>query len=319
MNSTTTSSAFEETCILINFHLFHFTVESLISTNVFVNHTAFCVVTAALSVLTICLNSITAMAYWKSTEIKKKIAVFLIMVLSLNDVGIGVFCGPLYVATFTRDIWLGKSSCVLTGLPVFVHMIIGGCALKTLIIMNFERYFAIVHPLFHRTKITKGRLLKCSIVLWLFTTALVVAFVFYPFDVLVKFLTVEMLLIMAALVYIYSRIYFTSKRSFQNFRRTNRINSSSQGQGTSQSERKQHLRNIKLVKSCFIVVVCYCICFLPFTILNVSFLKNNHGKLIRPWLLTLNLSNSTFNSLIFFWRNKLLRREAKRVLKQMFS
>ena len=303
---------------LLNFHLFHFTVKSLTSTNVFVNHAAFCVVTAALSVLTICLNSITAMAYWKSTEIKKKIAVFLIMVLSLIEVGIGVFCGPLYVATFTRDIWLGKSSCVLTGLPVFVHMIIGGCALKTLIIMNFERYLAIVHPIFHRTKVTKGRLLKCLTVLWLFTGALVVAFVFYPFDVLEKFLTVEMLLIMAALVYIYSRIYFTSKRSFQNFRRTNRINSSPQDQGTSQSEREQHLRNIRLVKSCFIVVVCYCICFLPFTVLNDNFLNNNHGKLIRPWLLTLNLSNSTFNSLIFFWRNKLLRREAKRVLKQMF-
>ena len=319
MNSTTTSSAFEETCIFINFHLFHFTVESLTSTNVFINHTAFSVVTAALSVLTICLNSITAMAYWKSTEIKKKLAVFLIMVLSLNDVGIGVFCGPLYVATFTRDIWLGKSSCFLTGLPVFVHLIIGGCALKTLIIMNFERYFAIVYPIFHRTKVTKERLLKCLMIMWLFTGALVLAFVFYPFDVLEKLLTVEMLLIMAALIYIYSRIYFTSRISFENFRRTNRINSSSQGQGTSQSERKQHLRNIKLVKSCFIVVVCYCICFLPLTILNLSFLKNNHGKIIRPWLLTLNLSNSTFNSLIFFWRNKLLRREAKRVLKQMFS
>ena len=318
MNSTTTPSAFEETCILINFHLFHFTVESLTSTNVFVNHTAFCVVTAALSVLTICLNSITAMAYWKSTEIKKKLAVFLIMVLSLNDVGIGVFCGPLYVATFTRDIWLGKSSCFLTGLPVFVHLTIGGCALKTLITMNFERYFAIVHPIFHRTKVTKGHLLKCLIVMWLFTGALVVAFLFYPFDVLVKFLTVEMVLITAALVYIYSKIYFTSRRSFENFRRTNRSNSLSQDQGNSQSERKQHLRNIRLVKSCFIVVMCYCTCFLPFTILNASFLKNNHGKLIRPWLLTLNLSNSTFNSLIFFWRNKLLRREAKRVLKQMF-
>ena len=169
MNSTTTPSVFQETCILINFHLFHFTDESLTSTKVFVNHTAFCVVTAALSVLTICLNSITAMAYWKSTELKKKLAVFLIMVLSLNDLGIGVLCGPFYVATFTRDIWLGKSSCFLTGLRIFVHLIIGGCALTTLIIMNFERYFAIVHPIFHRAKVTKERLLKCLIIAWLFT------------------------------------------------------------------------------------------------------------------------------------------------------
>ena len=320
MNLTTTRSAFKETCIFINFRRFNFTTESdVTSTKVFVNHTAFCVVTAALSVLTICLNSITAMAYWRSTELKKKMALFLIMVLSLNDLGIGVFCGPLYVATFTRDIWLGKSSCFLTGLRVFVHLIIGGCSFKTLIIMNFERYFAIVHPLFHRTKITKGRLLKCLIIMWLVAGAVIVAFAFYPFDVFAKILTVEMLLSMAALVYIYARIYFTSSRSFENFRKTNRSNSSSQGQGTSQSERKQHLRNIRLVKSCFIVVVCYCICYLPFTIFNASFLKYHKDiNLFGPWLtILLNLSNSTFNSLIFFWRNKLLRREAQRVLKQM--
>ena len=184
--------------------------------------------------------------------------------------------------------------------------------------MNFERYFAIVYPIFHRTKVTKERLLKCLMIMWLFTGALVLAFVFYPFDVLEKLLTVEMLLIMAALIYIYSRIYFTSRISFENFRRTNRGNSSSQGQSTSESERKQQLRNIRLAKSCFIVVVCYCICFLPYcTILNISFFKYHKDiNLIGPWLIIfLNLSNSTFNSMIFFWRNKLLRREGQRVLK----
>ena len=36
---------------------------------------------------------------------------------------------------------------------------------------------------------------------------------FYPFDVLVKILTVEMLLNMAAVVFIYARIYFTNSYS----------------------------------------------------------------------------------------------------------
>ena len=184
--------------------------------------------------------------------------------------------------------------------------------------MNFDTYFAIVHPMFHKTKVTKGRIVKCLIVVWLFTGAMVVAFVFYPFDLLVKFLAVAILLIMAALVFIDTRIYFKSRRSFETFRRTNTSSSSSQGQGTSQSERKQHLHNIRLVKSCFIVVACYCICFLPFTILNVGFSKyNQDANLTGAWFITLNISNSTFKSLIFFWRNKLLRSEAQRVLKQM--
>ena len=52
--------------------------------------------------------------------------------------------------------------------------------------MNFDTYFAIVHPMFHKTKVTKGRIVKCLIVVWLFTGAMVVAYVFYPFDLLVK-------------------------------------------------------------------------------------------------------------------------------------
>ena len=62
---------------------------------------------------------------------------------------------------------------------------------------------------------------------------------------LVIFVCVEMLLCMAALVFIYLKIYFTCSRSFANFQRTNRNNASPQGQDIRQSERKQHLRNLK--------------------------------------------------------------------------
>lgn len=41
---------------------------------------------------------------------------------------------------------------------------------------------------------------------------------------------------------------------------------SRQGKDVSHSERRQHVHNLKLVKYCFIVVVCYCICFLPLTL-----------------------------------------------------
>ena len=304
-------------CIFDNFLLFGYTVQS---TKVFVNHTAFCVITAALSVLTICLNFTTAMAYWKSTELKKNTANFLIMVLSLNDLAIGVFCCPLYVAVFMMEISSGKSSCFLSGLQIFVHVFIGACSFYTLLIMNVDKYFAIVHPIFHRTKITKGRLVKCLILLWLLAAAIVVALLFSRPDIIVQFLSVKMLLCMATLLFIYVRIYFTSRRCFTNFRKTYKRNAASrQGKDVSHSERKQHLHNLKLVKSCFIVVVCYCICFLPLTVLNATHVKKHNpvNDLIHPWLITLNLSNSSLDSLIFFWRNKLLRKEAWKILKQL--
>ena len=294
MNSTTTPTGSVVECTFTNFILFDFNIESVTSREVFVSHLIFCVINAVLSVLTICLNSISAMAYWNSTELKRNTAHFLIMILSLNDLVVGIICGPLYVAVLAREYSLRKFSCFIRGIQLFLLLLICGCSLMTLVLMNFERYLAIVHPIFHRTKVTKGLLVKCLIV----TTCL----------------SVESFLFMSALVFIYVRIYFASRKSFHTFRRMNITNASPQGQDTSQLEREQHLRNLRLVKSCCIVVVC----FLPACVLvTVISNYNELTYMFHTCAETLLLLNSSLNSLIFFWKNKLLRKEAQRVLKRL--
>ena len=306
-------------CNLINANLSSdFNNFDYTSTKMVVNHVMFCVINAVLSVSTIGLNSITAMAFWRSTQLRKKLAHFMIMVLSLNDLAVGLICSPFFVVNLAREISLQKSSCFLNELRSFILLLILGCSFKTLFVMNVERYLAIVHPIFHRTKVTKGRLVKCLIVLWL-VSGLLVSLTLYHRDVLVLFLIVEVLLFIATLVFIYVKIYFASRRSSENFRRTERTTCvSPQDQDISHSER-DHLRNLRLVKSCFIVVICFCICFLPTSLVNgISFPNEVITYMSRIWAETLLLLNSSLNSLIFFWRNKLLRKEAGRILKQVF-
>ena len=321
MNSTRSSRSGKFViCNLINANrLSDFNNVDYTSTKIIVNHVIFCFINAILSVSTIGLNSITAMACWRSTQLRKKLAHFMIMVLSLNDLAVGLVCSPFYVAILAREISLQKSSCFLNGLQSFVLLLILGCSFKTLFVMNFERYLAIVHPIFHRTKVTKCRLVKCLIALWL-VAGLLVSLMLYRPVVLKRFLIVEVLLFIAALVFIYVKIYFVSRRSSENFSRTKRTAcASSQGQDISQSEREAHLRNLRLVKSCFIVVICFCICFLPTSLVNgISFPNEVITYMSRIWAETLLLLNSSLNSLIFFWRNKLLRKEAGRILKQVF-
>ena len=256
------------------------------------------------------------MAFWKSTELKKKMAHFLIMVLSLNDLAVGIICSPLFASMYAREL-LGKSSCFLSGIQVFWFLITCGCSFKTLFVMNLERYLAIVHPIFHRTKVTKVRLVKCLIVLWLFALALII-FLFYRPDVICKFVSLEMSLSMAALVFIYARIYIACTRSSKNLLRKNGINPSSKNQDTFETQRRDYLRNLRLVKSCFMVVVCFGICFLPGALVISGFQEMNEDlHMIRRWSEILLVSNSSLNSLIFFWRNKLLRKEAQKILKQL--
>ena len=316
MNSTKTQNAFEEACTFNSFHAFGFIIVSVTSSKVFINYITLCVIVTALLSLTTCLNSITAMAYWKSTELKRKMAHFLIMVLSLNDLAVGIICCPLLVAMFAREL-LGKFSCFLSGIQLFGLLVTCGCSFATLFMMNLERYLAIVHPIFHRTKVTKARLVKCLIVLWLSALALTF-FTFYRPDVISKLLSLQMSLSMAALVFIYVRIYIACTRSSKIFGRKNRINPSSKNQDTFETQQRDYLRNLRLVKSCFIVVVCFGICFLPGALVVSGFLEINEDLyMIRLWSEILLVSNSSLNSLIFFWRNKLLRREAQKILKQL--
>ena len=42
------------------------------------------------------------------------------------------------------------------------------------------------------------------------------------------------------------------------------------------------------------------------------------GRIMWSWNITIILSSSTLNSVIFFWRNEILRKEAKKTLHQTF-
>ena len=92
---------------------------------------------------------------------------------------IALFCGPLYVQQYLRWKFRCESALIVSlVIQIFVNLLIGAFSFDALFIMNVDGYFTIVHPVFHRTKITKGRLFKCLIVLWLLAGAIVVSFLF---------------------------------------------------------------------------------------------------------------------------------------------
>jgi hypothetical protein len=75
---------------------------------------------------------------------------------------------------------------------------------------------------------------------------------------------------------------------------------------------KLFLREIKQAKSCFIVVVCFCVLgFLPTTIAVPFFpslvcLDQFEKLAIKIWIITLGLMcNSSVNSVIFFWTKRI--------------
>lgn len=80
----------------------------------FVNHVILCVLNFLLTFSSTFLNFITVFAYWRSTRLQRKMSYFLVMLLSLSDVGVGLICNSIFTAILTSHT-LGYANCLLVG------------------------------------------------------------------------------------------------------------------------------------------------------------------------------------------------------------
>ena len=89
----------------------------------------------------------------------------------------------------------------------------------------------------------------------------------------------------------------------------------------SYQERKRWKLNFNNISTCSFAVGCFVVCSFPEIIYCVLCLtsetlpKDRQIRLFNIWSSTLVFMNSTFNCLIFFWRNSILRREGIKILK----
>jgi hypothetical protein len=83
--------------------------------------------------------------------------------------------------------------------------------------------------------------------------------------------------------------------------------------------KQEILSNFKLAKSCLLVVICSFISFISPPILAQIQFDKFDATVIASWCATMVLLNSTLDSLIFFWKNKMLRKEAIKTFKHFWG
>ena len=269
----------------------------------FINLVFVCIANILLTVSTVSLNTITILACWKSKELRKKKSYFLIALLSLNDLTIGVLGNPSVVALLIKTL-TQNFECTTFILLELTASGLTGISFTTLFLLNLERYLSIVHPFFHRNEVTKLRLFGIALVLW--SLPLLLMFSRFFWDTLARYVrTMAVIVIIILSVCMYVSIFHTSRKTAQLCR----------------SEREyrnwvvMNKQDFKLAKSCAIVVCCSIVCFIPFSV--TSFLRprgNTVTFAVAFWCNTLAMAGSSVNSIIFFWRNRVLRHQAKRIL-----
>lgn len=270
-----------------------------------VNHVMVCILNVLLSFSTTFLNAVTVLAYWKSSRLQKKTSYFLVMLLSISDLVVGAVCNPIFAVLLVKDLER-DTNCPLAAVFLIITFTLFGMSFTTLFLLNLERYLSVIHPIFHRHKVTKFRLLIASFVMWC-VVAMNACILIVDEELGKIILSSEICIFLLVLIFIYGKIFRVGRETVRN-----RIS----GDGT--TSKKAFLPNIKLAKSCLIVVCCNFLCFSPMAITNFLWKLPLDGKILWSWSSTLVLSSSTLNSVIFFWRNQILRSEAKTILRQTF-
>ena len=129
-------------------------------------------------------------------------------------------------------------------------------------------------------------------------------------------ITVLVLVLLLLFIYLNYKIFIIAKSK----RKDDRVTPASTATASGHQERKKRKINLKNISTCCLAVACFFICSSPQIIFSVlrfteTLTNDRHAWLFSLWSSTFVAMNSTFNCLIFFWRNSILRREGMKIAK----
>ena len=277
-----------------------------------------CCLNFLLTAATVLLNGTAILTIYKCFHLKDKICYFLICLQSAIDFITGGVSIPLFTFVLISEI-AGSANCVVNYIISTVAFVPMGLSLALLCALGFERYMGVLHPVLHRTQMTKKRFLGylCCVTLVIFTmmlSSLVLKTLYYVFA------SVNIGISVTFITFFYTKIFLTAR---QRFRLQNRPADGVVNLNPSEIKKKhQFIKELKLAKSCFLLVVTFLLCLTPaFIISALSFTVTPEMlprfRLLQSWAITLALCNHSLNSVIFFWTRPKLKNEARKVLKSM--
>ncbi|XP_028399988.1 tachykinin-like peptides receptor 86C [Dendronephthya gigantea] len=272
--------------------------------------------------ISVILNGVSAVTILTTPILKDKISYLTVMVKSIIDFILGLTILPQYIVLLAMEI-AGNPNCVAYLFAKKLGVLLYIYSVTALSAMNFERYMATIHPVTHRNKFKKEKLLMYLLFVSLFATVLFgLSFIYV--NILPFVLAATVLLLIASTIYVYTMIsisrvrYWIKSRNAigpQNIAETN--------DRTRQFWRSMKSSNeFKVASWCLLIVVFTLSCILPSTVSYTNRLgtqpsysavsKRRHYSLLI-------LFNSALNPVIFFWKNKTLRTAAIKMLRRQIE
>ena len=275
--------------------------------NVYIQLIFLCVVNIIFTFSGIILNTLVIASFWKSSQLRKKLSHFMIMVLSCFDLVSVVTNHP--ATLLYLNFWLREDYDFLLNWTVYMNFVTLFYVFFffALLVMSIERYLGAYYPIFHRTSVTKRRLLTLLAILLIVHTIL---YVISTNDMIISWTSVVIIFLVSSSPPLLNFNFKLFKIS-REVRRKRAI-----------LPENRATINLKSISTCLLVVACLMV-LSSSVIVCVAFIiisENNRQafnvRLSYTWSTSIWNTNCTFNSLIFFWKNKVLRTEGIKILKK---
>jgi hypothetical protein len=181
--------------------------------------------------------------------------------------------------------------------------------------LNVERFLALTRPFFHQASVTKTRLL-CFQAFWtVITVGPTLVLLHFNAEMYSNIVVAAVFpLLMLVFIYLNYEMFKIAKSKRGNERVVPTTATSMDG------NRRKRILNLKNISTCYLAVSCFFVCSCPqiiFSALHLAsetLLSERQFLLFHLWSSTFISLNSTFNCVIFFWRNSVLRREGMKIV-----
>ncbi len=286
----------------------------MMDSKVYIHTILLCVVNVIFICAGMFLNILVIVSFWKSSAyLRNKLCNFMIMVLSCFDFLVVMTGHPLLIL---RLFWSTEKYDLLAMVQtMFGHLLnlFIGFSIITLLVMSIERYLGAYYPFFHRTSLTRRRLLTLLAILCIVPIILTIISVN---DLVVS---ASVVLIIFLLI-VFPPFAFLNYKLFKISRKVRRDIANRRNNSTSPDVSSLHV-NLKSISTCLLAVGCPLFMYiLAFFLIKFNFAEKStsqNARVDRFWGATVANANSTLNCLIFFWKNDVLRKEGTKILKSV--
>ena len=279
---------------------------------------AVCIFNVIFGIVGTFLNTMVLFVFSKSKNMRQKTSYFCIMILSATDLLVVTSVPATFLVSSIHTI-LGKPQCFFSICFVIVSRTTPLLSATSLMILNFERYLAIVHPILHRNCVTKGKItFTFMVIAFIFLTCAAIKFAWNSIGLLIY--SVGSFILCSITLFQYVTIFFIARKAV--FGQVTKVSK----EETTMGNIGPNLRDLKMARTCFFIVFLCFICYLPIAIITgvwQHFFPNKEtwNALFNCilWLSPLITMNATLNCLIFFWGNRELRKQGWKLVRNCFS